>query len=153
MNIEIKPLIISDIERSTKIICNSLLAEKYGYVKEKINNMLLNALENKEKIFTAHIEKDVVGLIWFDTKGTFTVAPYLKLIVIDEKYKGKNIGSTLLEFYENNCKETKKPYFLLVSDFNKNAIEFYERKGYKKIGTIPSFVKKDINEIIMFKEK
>lgn len=152
MDIKIKPLFSVDIGICTEIICSSVLAEKYGYIKENINNMLLKALENKEKIFIANIDKDIVGLIWFDTKGTFTVAPYLKLIVIDERYKGNNIGSTLLDFYENECKETKKHYFLLVSDFNINAIKFYERKGYKQIGTIPSFVKKNINEIIMLKE-
>lgn len=152
MNVEIKQLIKENIDVCTEIICNSVLGEKYGYIKEKTKNMLSNALDKEEKIFTAHIKKDVVGFIWYDQKGAFAISPYLKLIVIDEKYKGMNIGSLLMDFYEKQCKEVNKHYFLLVSDFNINAIAFYEKRGYKRIGTIPYFVKRDINEIIMFKE-
>lgn len=152
MNIDIKELKKEDIDTCTRIICDSVLGKEYGYVKEKTKSMLLNALNKEENFFTAHIEKNIVGLIWFDPKGAFTIAPYLKLIVVDEKYKGMNIGSFLLDFYEKNCRQMNKHYFLLVSEFNLPAIKFYEKRGYKKSGIIPSFVKKDMSEIIMIKD-
>ncbi len=152
MNIEIKELKKENVDICTEIICDSVLGKEYGYVKENTKSMLLNASKKEEKFFTAHIDKNVVGLIWFDPKGAFTIAPYLKLIVVDEKYKGMNIGSFLLDFYEKKCSKLNKHYFLLVSEFNLPAIKFYEKRGYKKSGIIPSFVKQDMNEIIMIKD-
>ena len=152
MNINIKKLSEENVKICTNIICNSVLGEKYGYEKEKINEMLLNAIKKEEKIYTAHIKEDVVGVVWYDLKGAFCIAPYLRLIIVDKKYKGMNIGSYLIDFYEKQCVKENKHYFLLVSDFNSKAIKFYETKGYIRIGIILSFVKKNINEIIMMKE-
>lgn len=151
MSVSIQKMKISDVEKCSKIICESILGQKYGYKDEKIKNMMIDLIEKEENIYTAIVDEDVVGLVWYDLKGAFSISPYLRLIIVDKKSKGMKVGTSLIDFYEEQCRKTNKQYFLLVSDFNVEAIKFYEKRGYEKIGLIPSFVKKEINEIIMIK--
>ena len=41
--------------------------------------------------------------------------------------------------------------FLLCSTKNKNAIDFYEKMGYKRIGIINDFVDTGLDEILYWK--
>lgn len=152
MSVSIQKMNISDVEKCSKIICESILGQKYGYKEERIKNMMIDLIEKDENIYTAIVDEDVVGLVWYDLKGAFSISPYLRLIIVDKKSKGMKVGTSLIDFYEEQCKKTDKQYFLLVSDFNVEAIKFYEKRGYEKIGVIPSFIKKEINEIIMIKK-
>jgi ribosomal protein S18 acetylase RimI-like enzyme len=54
-------------------------------------------------------------------------------LIIDEKYRKKGIGKLLFEEVKNYAKEANAKYIELnVWEFNKIAINFYNRLGMKK---------------------
>ncbi|WP_335328909.1 GNAT family N-acetyltransferase [Methanocaldococcus bathoardescens] len=53
-------------------------------------------------------------------------------IVVDEKFRGKGIGSKLLAEAEKYCKENGLLRLSLLADKdNKKALKFYKSKGWK----------------------
>ena len=49
-------------------------------------------------------------------------------------------------------KKLKSKIFLLVGDWNKGAMKFYEKMGYVMIGTIPELFRKKTDEHLLMKE-
>ncbi len=62
-------------------------------------------------------------------------------IAIDPEYRGKGIGSKLLDFGENQARKNKdiKVYSLMVIGQNIKAIKLYERIGFKVVKTTKFF--------------
>jgi ribosomal protein S18 acetylase RimI-like enzyme len=57
-------------------------------------------------------------------------------IYVDKAYAGKGVGKQLLDACLNKAKELKKQtVWLGVWEHNPNAIKFYERQGFHKVGS------------------
>jgi len=94
-------------------------------------------VENKE-IFVAKIREEIVGYIMFNIREiirpTMIYRKQLSIeaICVDEKYRGKGIGTELLKYAkkigkENNCTDL----YLTVNEENEGAIRIYEKFGLK----------------------
>ncbi len=54
--------------------------------------------------------------------------PYLHLICVKEAFHTQGIGSNLMIYFENNASVyASTKYFLIVDDFNANAINSYDK--------------------------
>ena len=109
-------------------------------VKEVITkDELLELIENKE-IFVAKIEENIVGYITFTIIEKLNQNPKfrrrkqlnIETVCVDEKFRGKRIGTELLNFakqigIDNNCTDM----YLTVNEENINAINTYEKFGMK----------------------
>lgn len=83
--------------------------------------------------------------------------PYLHMIFIKEQFQGKGLGGQILRYFEDYVlngeqKKLKSKIFLLVGDWNKGAMKFYEKMGYVMIGTIPELFRKKTDEHLLMKE-
>lgn len=79
---------------------------------------------------------------------------YVGFLVVDEKYRGKGIGSTLLNFGLNKAMEMKKEKLSLdVLGDNPKAKALYERQGFStvKIDKFPRFLRKRLNIDVSYK--
>lgn len=94
-------------------------------------------VENKE-IVVAKLQDEIIGYMMFDIKEIIkNIMRYRKQISIeavcvDEKYRGKGIGTALLEYArkigkENNCTDL----YLTVNEENRDAIRLYNKFGLK----------------------
>ncbi|AUN16740.1 GNAT family N-acetyltransferase [Clostridium botulinum] len=107
-------------------------------LKEYINNVILNEdynfyiVEDKKKIIGAI---EVITIIEKDN-------PVLKnreyalidKLVVDNYYRGYGIGSRLIEYAEKDLKSRGiKEIEIYVWEFNRCALNLYEKKGYKTI--------------------
>ncbi|HDK7164938.1 TPA: GNAT family N-acetyltransferase [Clostridium botulinum] len=107
-------------------------------LKEYINNVILNEdynfyiVEDKKKIIRAI---EVITIIEKDN-------PVLKSreyalidkLVVDNYYRGYGIGSKLIEYAEKDLKSRGiKEIEIYVWEFNRGALNLYEKKGYKTI--------------------
>ncbi|HCL4437420.1 GNAT family N-acetyltransferase [Clostridium botulinum] len=107
-------------------------------LKEYINNVILNEdynfyiVEDKKKIIGAI---EVITIIEKDN-------PVLKSreyalidkLVVDNYYRGYGIGSRLIEYAEKDLKSRGiKEIEIYVWEFNRGALNLYEKKGYKTI--------------------
>lgn len=107
-------------------------------VEEVISNERLKGLLEGNNIYVAKIDKKIVGYIIIDIiekKNSFM--RYRKLLqvdtlCVDENYRGKGIGTKLLEFAKNLGKENNcTDIYLTVNEENENAIKVYENFGMK----------------------
>ena len=91
-----------------------------------------------KEIFVAKIQDDILGYITINiTEKDNPSMRYRKqlqieAICVDEKSRGKGIGTALLKFAkefgkENNCTDL----YLTVNKENENAIKIYEEFGFK----------------------
>lgn len=94
-----------------------------------------------------------VGFVWYITNGAFHSFPYLHIISVKEEYRGKGIGKKMMDFVEDIILKNDTKLFLVVADFNPEAKRFYEKLGYKQVGSIPNLYRNGTTEYIMMKEK
>ncbi len=142
-----------DIGVCARIAANSPLKDTYGFTRQGWENRLREAMNDSlSLLYLAEEEGAVAGFAWVHTKGVFLSAPYLRFIAISPAFSGKGLGSMLLDEFESRTRDGGRDFFLLVSDFNSNAIRFYEKHGYEKVGELKDFAVMGVREIIMRKE-
>lgn len=94
-------------------------------------------IQNKE-IFVAKIQDEIIGYITFNIKEKnnpsmrYRKQLQIEAICVDEKNRGKGIGTALLNYTKehgkaNNCTDI----YLTVNEENKKAIKVYEEFGFK----------------------
>ena len=133
-----------------KAMENSELCDSYFQTEESRINAVTEGIQSGN-LYIALCDGECAGFAYFIPEGAFHAYHYLHIISINEKYRGKGIGKRLLEFVENILFKTKDKIFLLVGKYNPNTKVFYEKLGYKYVGTIPSLYRKGIDEYLMMK--
>jgi len=93
----------------------------------------------------------ISGLVTITMYGTFK--GYIQSLFVAEGFRGKGLGEKLMGFAEKKILSRSPNIFLCVSSFNKGAIRFYERLGYKRTGLLKDFVKAGHDEILMRKTR
>jgi ribosomal protein S18 acetylase RimI-like enzyme len=101
-------------------------------------------------VYVAYIENEPCGVIILDPRGV-AGAPYIKSVLVEEKYRSHGIGAALIAFGENFFKQKSPHIFLCVSSFNQKSRLFYERLGYSVIGELKDHIKQGESEILMYK--
>ena len=107
-------------------------------VDEVISQENFEEMIQNKKIFVAKIDNLIVGYITINIKESsihnMRYIKQLKIesICVDEKSRGKGIGTELLKYAkefgkENNCTDL----YLTVNEENQNAIKVYEKFGFK----------------------
>jgi len=99
--------------------------------------------------YVAKIGSEIAGFAVISVEGVLT--GFLLTLCIVPGFQGHGVGSKLLEFCENRILKETPNVFLLVSDFNISAQEFYFRHGYNKIGELKDYVIKGYSEFILRK--
>lgn len=107
-----------------------------GQVKKYLNEFLKNGIfliakENSKLLGFAVAEFTLGKFIWIDA------------IIVGKKYRRMGIGKKLFKIIESEAR--KKGYrdiYLVVPEFNKNSIKFYESLNMKKGNKCIEFYKK-----------
>ncbi len=81
--------------------------------------------------------------------GTFS--GYIQTLCIDERERGKGLGTKLLQFAEQRILRFSPNIFICVSSFNDGAIRLYEEFGFKLVGELRDFVKSGFTELLFRK--
>ncbi len=107
-------------------------------VDEVISKECFEEMIQVKEIFVAKIQDEIVGYITFNIKEKnnpsirYRKQLQIEAICVDEKNRGKGIGTELLKYVkkfgkENNCTDI----YLTVNEENENAIKVYEEFGFK----------------------
>lgn len=108
------------------------------------NNLLSSTISNDNYYyFIAKINEQIIGYI----AAEFMVDHFdLLSIAVLEEYRNKNVATLLLKELFKTCNELQiKEIFLEVRHSNIPAISFYEKAGFKNIGTRKNYYS-DTNE-------
>jgi ribosomal protein S18 acetylase RimI-like enzyme len=105
-----------------------------------------------EAVFVAERAGDVVGFVWVCPRGAFGRSGYVRLLGVAPTAQGSGVGSDLMDAAESFVRDRGiDDVFLLVSEFNDAAREFYVGRGYEHVGTIDGYVQSDVDERLLRK--
>jgi len=102
------------------------------------------------RLFIAHDGETPCGLLLMHPRGV-AGSPYISSIAVAEAYRGRGVGSRMLQFAEEQFQERARHIFLCVSSFNRRARVLYERRGYAAVGELPDYLIEGASEILMHK--
>ncbi len=69
------------------------------------------------------------GLFWDEL-------PFMNMLYVIEKDRGKGCGTALCDFWENEMRSQGYKYALTSTLSNENAQHFYRKRGYKDCGSL-----------------
>ena len=90
----------------------------------------------------------VVGFVVYALAGTFVHSGYVRSVAVASDAQHKGVGGRLMDAAEAAILEGGPNVFLLVSEWNTRAQRFYERRGYRRIGDVPDYVRVGITEVL-----
>jgi ribosomal protein S18 acetylase RimI-like enzyme len=78
--------------------------------------------------------------------------PYLELLAVLPPAQGRGIGATVLDWFEREGSRLgARNLWVCASSFNRRALRFYERHGFKPAATLPGLVADGYDEILLRK--
>ena len=133
---EIRLAVATDKQKILKYDCHI----HHNRVSECIDNGLVDVLFDGDRI---------VGVLRYNL--FWQSIPFLDLIFIDETYQGQGWGSQMMTKWEDSMKSMGYPYVMLSTQEDETAKYFYEKLGYRRIGSfLPP--EQDADEIMYLKE-
>lgn len=147
----VRPLAPADVPGLARGLALLPLLVRYGRDAARVADDLSRALARGDGLLVEESEGTVRGLAWFLRSGTLAMGGYLRLIGVLPSAQGTGVGGALLDAFEAEVARESRHAFLLVSDFNVGAQRFYERRGYARVGAVPSLVLPDVAEVIYWK--
>jgi ribosomal protein S18 acetylase RimI-like enzyme len=101
------------------------------------------------EVYVMHNGEQIAGFVILQVQGTFS--GYIQTLCIDEAWRGKGLGTRLLNFCEKRILSFSPNIFICVSSFNKRAIKLYYDYGFKLVGELDNFVVEGYSELLMRK--
>lgn len=145
------PAIRSVNTEKEKVICAEIMAGTEPWITLGMSSCHLRDSMNDSlnKVFAAYVQDEIVGTFVIQTEGAFS--GYLKSIAVKSDWRGKNLGTIMMTFIENEIFSSCANLFLCVSSFNSDAQRFYLKLGYVKIGVLENYLVDGYDEILMRK--
>ena len=78
--------------------------------------------------------------------------PYLQMLAVLPDFQRQGLGGIVLNWLEREARaKQEKNLWVCASDFNADALRFYERHGFRRIGVLDGLVSEAHAEILMRK--
>lgn len=149
----VRPLEPGEISAAAVWTAALPLMARYGASAAGMERQFSRALEQGDTLLAAEDAQGAVcGIAWLMPAGAFGRSAYLRFIGVHPDHSGAGLGGSLLQAVEQHASLSGHDLFLLVSDFNTRAQQFYVRHGYSQVGAIPGYVVPDITELIFWKQ-
>ncbi len=122
---------------------------KYPYPADGIASYLEKQIP-REPRYAIHCGDDLVGACGFQLN--WLRGPYVQFLAILPKFQGNGFGGVILDWV---CREARlkecRNVWVLASDFNSRARDFYKDNGFAEVCEIPDLVRDGRTEILMRK--
>lgn len=147
----VRPLRSSDVVDCARLVGDAPFFRGYGVEPAAIARGLVAALDEPRAVLVGAVDDvGVRGFAWFVRRGAFDRSGYLRLLAVRGDQQRGGVGRALMEHLEA---EFLSPtgIALLVSETNTAAQRFYQRLGYRRVGTLAGYVKSGVSEHLYFK--
>lgn len=133
-NYRIKEIEKNDIDKIVDIYnSNKTFLENHLGISTVSKDFIINEIEEMKKIgFTSlaikNNEDNIVGICDFKIGDEV----YLSLLMIDDKLKGKGLGTIIYNHLEKifKSKNSKKIRIDVVYDYKENVLSFWKKQGF-----------------------
>jgi len=145
-----------DLSTCVDLMMDSILGEEY-FSRDLAEGILGEGIAKKEVWVAKTAKGEIVGFFRLALSGVFLVFAYVHLFAVRADRRGQGVGSYLLAEAERLIREERgypdiKKSFLLVGKINRRAKTFYEKKGYRRMATLPDLFSEGDTEFLMMKE-
>jgi [ribosomal protein S18]-alanine N-acetyltransferase len=101
------------------------------------------------EIYKVEVDNELAGFVILQICGSFK--GYIQTICIDQFYRGRGLGTHILQFCEERILKISPNIFICVSSFNTGALRLYQSFGFKLVGELENFVKEGYSELLLRK--
>ena len=143
----------SDIDKCEGFIKKTQLMRYYKDATELRNDLFSWASDHSFMIYEGSLSGVIYGCAVYCPKGVFHNFPYIKFLCVDPQYHNKGVGKFIMSTIETHALSSGyDKIFLAVADFNPGAYQFYSKRDYIKIGTIPDTWVEGVDDHLMMKK-
>jgi len=104
--------------------------------------------ETRER-YVAKLGSVLAGFLVVNMRGAFV--GYIQSVCVSPEFRGRGIGTRLVEFAEQRIFPESPNVFICVSSFNHEARKLYEQMGYKMVGALIDYVARGHSEFLLRK--
>jgi ribosomal protein S18 acetylase RimI-like enzyme len=149
----VRPLRAADVESCTAIMAGLPLWHEYGVSAASARDAFTTALGGGSRVRVAEDGARILGFVDYLVRGTFGHSGYVWAIGVAADAQGRGIGGRLMDAAEDDIFGVGPNVFLLVNANNASAQRFYARRGYRRIGELPDYVRPGVTEILYRKTR
>lgn len=141
-------LLESDAEASQ---CATMMSSTDPWLKlGRTFDDCLAAIRNRDReVWVAHQDDRPAGFVILNMQGAFV--GYIQSICVAAAFRGRGVGTELIDFVEKRVFRESPNVFLCVSSFNPRARKLYESLGYQLVGEMPDYLVRGHSELMMRK--
>jgi ribosomal protein S18 acetylase RimI-like enzyme len=149
----VRPLRAADVDACAAIMTELPLWQRYGVSATAARETFADALGGVSHVRVAEDGERVVGFVEYLVRGTFGHSGYVWAVGVAANAQGRGVGGRLMDAAEAEIFEAGPNVFLLVNAANAGAQRFYERRGYRRVGTLPDYILAGVTEILYRKTR
>jgi ribosomal protein S18 acetylase RimI-like enzyme len=82
-----------------------------------------------------------------------TLVGFIQTICVAPAFRGRGLGTEIIDFAERRIFRASPNVFLCVSSFNTEARRLYERLGYLCVGELTDFLVRGHSEVLLRKSR
>jgi ribosomal protein S18 acetylase RimI-like enzyme len=101
------------------------------------------------EVYVAILEDEVLGFTILQMNGAFV--GYIQTVGVKPDWRGRGIGSRLIEYAEDRILAETPNVFICASSFNPGAQRLYKRLGYQVVGELKDYIVSGHSEILFRK--
>jgi ribosomal protein S18 acetylase RimI-like enzyme len=147
--LEFSRIAVDDLDRTEQ--CGRLMisSEPWITLQRTLDGALESLRDPGKELHGVLRGDDLVGFVLLDMRGP--LAGYIQSICVRPDQRGRGVGAALIAWVEQRVHRESPNLFLFVSSFNDAARRFYERLGFVAVGSVPEFIVRGSDEILMRK--
>ena len=145
--LEIRKLVgRADAEICARMMANS---EPWITLRRDYDASLKILTDPSRETYLAKVGNEIVGFTTLTMHGAFV--GYLQSVCVAPQWRGKGLGSKLMDYAEKRILTETPNVFICVSSFNGRVQKLYERRGYEVIGELKNWIVPGHSEILLRK--
>lgn len=140
------------------LIFTTELGKKYYPRLEIVESSLERGLAQDVVLEARNRSGELAGLLWFQRQGAFHQFPYLHIVAVAERFRGRGLGSSLVERFEQEAlvghdgkRIMRTKAFLVVDATNAAARALYAARGYEQVAELDGLYRRGVVELLMTK--
>lgn len=134
------------LDQCAQVMCSS---DPFVTLKFDFNRCRLSLTGSIKEVYAAYYEGEFAGFIVLQFGGF--MRGYIQTICLKPEYRGRGIGTAMLEFSEERLFRFFPNVYICVSSFNHGAQKLYYQLGFEKIGELKDYFLKGYDEYILRK--
>jgi ribosomal protein S18 acetylase RimI-like enzyme len=99
--------------------------------------------------FAIYRENAIAGAV--AVRHPWLHGPYLQLLAILPSFQRKGIGSAIIRWIESEVEGQVRNFWVIASDFNQPAIDFYLSHGFRHAAKFENLVQDGFDELLLRK--